>query len=139
MCDLTKKLFQIVEQIPDEMDTITLTDLKQIRDGIIGYRLEKGHAIAQSLFDHNHISIALTMIPNGGRFPEHVHRSPINELLIVLSGELTMKINNEIREFKEGELVVINSNVKHDVTARGDATIVAITIPKDEGFPERVS
>jgi len=137
MCKLTKKLFEIVNQIPDDMETITLNDLRQIKDGIISYRLEKGEAISQSILDHNYVSIALTTIPNGCHFPEHVHINPINELLIVLNGKLRMKINNEIREYKEGELVIINSNVKHDATAVGDATFVAITIPKDEGFPQR--
>ena len=133
MCEITRKLFEIVEQIPDDFSVLTLEYLKETADGVTRYRLANGYADSKSLLDHQHVSIALTSVPKGASFPEHVHHSPVNyELLIILSGILNVKIE----EYKEGEMIVINRNVKHSATAVEDATFVAITIPRDEGFPQ---
>ena len=136
MCEITKKLFEIVEQIPDDFSVLTLDDLKETVDGVTRYRLANGRADSKSLLDHQHISIALTSVPKGVSFPEHVHHSPVNyELLIILSGILNIK-TEEHKDYGEGEMIVINRNVKHSATAVEDATFVAITIPRDEGFPK---
>lgn len=136
MCDITRKLFEIAEQIPDDFNVLTLEDLKETADGVTRYRMLNGYADTKSLLNHRHVSIALIEMPEGMQFPEHVHHTPVNhEILIILSGRLNVKVEEE-REYKEGEMIVINRNVKHSATAVEDATFVAITIPRDEGFPQ---
>jgi quercetin dioxygenase-like cupin family protein len=133
---LTKKLFEIAEQIPDDMESLTLSDFIEIQNGVTSYRLEDGISASKSLFNHRYVSIALTHLPDGKKFPEHKHKHPIQEILIVLSGKIFMTINGHVSEYNEGEVAVVNSNNKHDATAVGDATFVVLTIPRDEGFPE---
>ena len=136
MCELTKKLFEIVDQIPDDYNVLTLEDRKESVDGATRYRLNDCYATTNSLLSHQHVSIALTSIPEGCVFPEHVHHSPVNhEILIILKGILKVKVEEE-REYGEGDMIVINRNIKHSATAVEDATFVAITIPRDEGFPQ---
>lgn len=132
---LTKQIFEIAEKIPEDYSVATLSDFKEVVDGITKYRLMKGYATTSSLLDHRHVSIAVTTIPDGGKFQEHVHRIE-KEMLIILEGRLRMSINKKSKIYKEGSLITINKNVKHDATAIGDAVIVALTIPRDEGFPK---
>ena len=116
MCELTKKLFEIVDQIPDDYNVLTLEDLKESVDGVTRYRLNDGYATTNSLLCHQHVSIALTSIPEGCVFPEHVHHAPVNhEILIILKGILKVKVEEE-REYREGDMIVINRNIKHSVS-----------------------
>lgn len=134
--DVTKKLKEIVDYIDESANTPTLSDFKQIRDGITGYKLHNGFAESESLLSTYRAGIALISIPNKGQFPRHSHAYPVQyELLIVLEGELIITINKQKQTLKENDYVKIDRNVKHYAVAVGDVTLIAITIPRDEGFP----
>ena len=137
MCELTNKIKEIAERIPDNPKTPSLSDFREISNGVTRYRLKKGYASSTSLFKHKNASIALTRIPDGGHFMEHEHIAPVEyELILMLSGKLLIEIGEEKRELSELDMVRIEKEVKHNATAVGDALFVAITIPADyEGFP----
>jgi len=137
MCDIIKKLKEVIEVIP-ENTIFTLDDLKDIRDGVTMYKLDNDMmAISRGLYTHEKISIALTKIPDKGRMPLHVHKPPVKaEVIFVLTGILQMTINNKKKKLLPETVEIIKTDVKHDATAIGDVLLVAITIPKDEAFPE---
>jgi quercetin dioxygenase-like cupin family protein len=140
MCDITEKIREIAEMIPDEFEDIkipTLEDFKFIQQGITKYKLENGYASSYGLLNHEKASIALTQIPDGSYWPEHNHQYPVlYELIIVLEGHLKMTINGEEKRLSEFDLIKIDQEIKHDALAVGDVLIIAITIPRDEGFPQ---
>jgi quercetin dioxygenase-like cupin family protein len=137
MCNITNKLKEIATQIPDDVSVMTINDFKFIENGITKYKLKNGCATSRSLLCNEKISIALTAIPDGGFLREHEHVFPVKyELIMLLEGTLKMNIGGKETLIEEEEFVKIERNIKHDALAIGDVLLVALTIPKDEGFPE---
>lgn len=139
MCEIVQHLKRVLDQFPDDTaDVPTLEDLRQISEGVTKYKLAHGlHAISRNLDNTEHATIAKTVIPKGGYFPPHVHNSPVRyETIFILEGILIMTIGRERMTLTQYDQISITQNVKHDAYAKEDVTLIAITIPKDNGFPK---
>lgn len=141
MCNITDKLFKIVDQIEEHPDIPSLLDVvggKSNSRNYYGTLRDKLTPVAESVLDIEKASIALVRIPKTGRFPLHEHKTPVlYELLIILDGELKLTVEGVEKTLREFEVEKINRNVKHSAYAEEDVLLIAISIPRDEGFPRQ--
>ncbi len=138
MCRITDKIVRIIDKIPEDAEIPSIFDFRVEENGKIRYKLKtkSTYAAATSLLHHEKASIALIRIPDKGEFPLHNHKAPVlYEILIILDGKLRLTVNDVTSDLSEFEMIKIDRNVKHSALAIGDVLLIAITIPRDEGFP----
>jgi len=75
-------------------------------------------------------------VPNGAQFVYHQHDQ--TEWLIVRKGTMIVYLGDDPhpRELWPGDGVKIEPHTSHRVVARGDLSIVAVTIPPDAEYPD---
>lgn len=113
----------------------SIRDFRIIDEGIIKYKLDKGEAISESIYSTEDIAIAKFFVPKGNTFPTHIHVN-IDEWLIVLKGSLKLFVEGENVTLNRYDSIKINADKSHYAIAVEDSTIIAITAPRDDGFPE---
>jgi len=133
MCELIKELERITPDLPP------IPNIIQYREEIDNrtiYRFNGGIVTSENLHSEEAIAIAKIFIHKGVTFERHVH--PFSyEWLIILRGSLILSFDDS----KDILLNVYDSinidiNKPHSAYAVEDTTIIAITIPKDDGFPK---
>lgn len=113
----------------------SIKDFRIIDEGVIKYKLDKGEAISEPIYSTEEIAIAKFFIPKDDAFPTHVHKN-IDEWLIMLKGSLELFIEGEKTVLNKYDSVKITADKSHYAIAVEDSTIIAITAPRDDGFPE---
>jgi len=143
MCEKIERLRELVRELPDDYPTagVTLEDMKEVANNVTKYRLlGDKFALSYSLFDHPNISIAHTTIPKGGYWGYHQHLPPVkNEIVFMVEGEMEIDMLGEGKvKIKAGsnDFHIMNQNVIHDAYAITKVVIIAVTIPRDYGFPK---
>ena len=58
------------------------------------------------------------------------HHPDWNEWWFIIDGSWEWDIEGEIREIKKGDLVFIEKNKKHKITARGDAAAIRLAVSR---------
>lgn len=66
-------------------------------------------------------AITKGFLKTGGIFDWHSHQD-IDEIFIVLKGEGTYYCEEEITEYKEGDVMITPANLKHKIEAKGKET-----------------
>lgn len=96
-------------------------------------------SVVKSLCSKGMVGVVDAIIPEGLKFPTHLHEEPIIEYLIVYKGRLSVKVDEkDAVEVGVGEFCRFAEGVIHTVTAMegyGDAEMIGITVPKDPGYP----
>jgi len=64
----------------------------------------------------------------------HWHVQLVNEWLMVYEGEINVLFRDKIVNVKEADYIFIPANIEHTTYAVTDCKVIAITMPKDEGF-----
>ena len=132
MCEVLDKLEQLTLELPQ---VPSLKDFKITEDGITTYRLENGVAISENIYSTVDVAIAKTHIPKGTTFNTHLHDMS-GEWVIVLDGVLDATIESKTFTLGKYDSIKIDANKPHSAIAVEDTTIIAITVPRDEGYPE---
>ena len=78
------------------------------------------------------ISINETWFEDGTVVDWHSHEG--YEIIIVTEGCLKLLFKTEEQTLNKRDKTIISSNIPHSAEAIGDTWIVAITVPKDDGF-----
>lgn len=131
MCTILEKLCEITPNLPH----VPLGDFKTIDNFNTSYVFEYGTATSQNVYSTPDIAIAKTFIPEGTAFEPHVHTS-VSEWIIVLSGKLKVFTEEFTDTLVKYDSLKIPANKPHSALALEDTIIIAITVPKDEGYPE---
>ena len=132
MCMALDKLEELTPNLPI---VPSLQDFKIVSDGIIKYRLDKGEAISESIYYTEDVAIAKFHIPTGNTFITHAHKNS-DEWLIVLKGILGLTVEDEYFLLHKYDSTKITADKPHKAIAVENSTIIAITVPRDDGFPE---
>lgn len=132
MCKNLDKLEALTPKLPR---IPSIKDFRVISEGVIKYQLDKGEAISEPIYSTEDIAIAKFFIPKGSTFPTHVHVN-IDEWLILLKGSLSLFIEDELVVLNRYDSIKITADKPHHAIAVEDSTIIAITAPRDDGFPE---
>lgn len=85
-----------------------------------------GHSAA---IDYDHFSIAKTVLARGGAVERHYHRLS-DEIYLFVKGIGQMRVNQETFPVGPGDLVLIEPNDWHDVTAVGEEGLEFYTITR---------
>ena len=131
MCKILDKLNELTPNLPAP----TLSKYKAVNGSITTYNFESGSAISENIYSIPEIGIAKTFIKGGTTFDIHQHELS-GEWIIVLNGELKIYIKSEFQTLYKYDSVKIDAKKPHFAIAIQDTTIIAITIPRDDGFPE---
>ncbi len=92
-----------------------------------------GHRISPVTVSGNYDMVIGETSPNVPGPPPHFH-SALNELFMVLEGEMEFMINGEIKIVKEGESVDLPPNVIHTFKNVGASTCKWVNIHSPKGF-----
>ena len=80
-----------------------------------------GHSTAQGpTITGKELEIGYYTEPKGTGAKPHHHKS--EQIMLVLSGRLRMRVGNEVREIGPGEVALILSDQEHEQTALEDGT-----------------
>lgn len=132
MCVALDKLEELTPNLPL---VPSLSDFKIIKDDVTNYKLENGEATSESIYSTEEIAIAKFFIPKDGIFRTHVH-SNSDEWLILLKGILEVAIEKDSTVLHKYDSIKITADKPHKAVAVENSTIIAITVPRDDGFPE---
>ena len=103
---------------------------------IVEYTTEGPKIYGKCLHNEEAFAIQLVTIPKGSTFPSHKHNKPIVEYGIVIEGVLMITINNLRTKIGPGEHIRVPPESLHEAEALEDTRVIAVTIPRDPGFPK---
>lgn len=132
MCEV---LFKLEQLTPDLPPVPQLSNFKEEFNDVIVYRFKEGVVRSSNVYSEDDIAIAKSFIPNGVTFDMHSHKYS-REWVIVLEGLLKLTLDGEELVLDKYDSIKIEADKPHSAKALQDTTIIAITIPKDDGFPE---
>ena len=132
MCAIINKLEQLTPKLPL---IPTLSKYKSNSGKIANYVFGSGTVVSESLYATPDIGIAKTYIKEGITFDIHKHEIS-GEWLIVLNGILKVVVDGEEYILNKYDSIKIDAKKPHFAIAVADTTLIAITVPKDDGFPE---
>lgn len=90
-------------------------------DEMLGSVVAPGHSTAYGpTITGNELEIGYYTEPKGTGAKPHHHKS--EQMMLVLSGRLRMRIGDEVREIGPGEVALILSDQEHEQTALEDGT-----------------
>ena len=132
MCMLIDKLEEITPKLPEypPLNSFTVTSDNQTR-----YIFKNGVAVSENIYNTDDIAIAKTFIPKGVTVGPRAHIIS-NEWVIVLDGVLKIFSEEEEKILNKHDSVMVIANKPHYAIAVEDTTIIAITVPKDDGWPD---
>lgn len=132
MCMLIDKLEEITPKLPEYPP---LSSFKIVSNNQTRYVFKNGVAVSENIYNTDDIAIAKTFIPKGVTVEPHAHTIS-NEWVIVLDGVLKIFSEEEEKILNKHDSVMVIANKPHYAIAVEDTTIIAITVPKDDGWPE---
>lgn len=132
MCNIIKKLEQLTPKLPPVPD---LVFYRVSRGTPVTYAFKAGDAVSENIYSTPDIGIAKTFIKEGVTFDIHKHEIS-GEWIIVLNGVLKIFVDSVETELHKYDSIKIDAKKPHFAMAVTDTTIIAITVPKDDGFPE---
>jgi len=132
-----------VEKIMDmdilEQLTKTLPDLSVFARGealgCMEYEVEGGTSFGWNLLNIGEVAVQRNFMSKGTTFPGHTH--PSNEWVVVSKGKLQFTIDHEQQDVVYiGQCQFLPANCFHSAYALEDTSIIGITVPAAEGYPD---
>lgn len=135
MCKEVDLLEEAYNKLPDIPHFSTL--IKICEGKMAEYHTgSTGKFTSESLLDEPGISIAKSHITKGTRVPLHNHPNSY-EILIILEGSMDVDFLSHNEILMKDDFIKIDMEIPHTVTTIEDTTFIALTVPRDEGFPRR--
>lgn len=132
MCNIINKLEQLTPKLPPVPD---LASYRFNRGSTVTYAFKAGDAVSENIYSTPDVGIAKTFIKEGVTFDIHKHKIS-GEWIIVLNGVLKVFVDSVESELHKNDSIKIDAKKPHFAIAVTDTTFIAITVPKDDGFPE---
>lgn len=128
------KLKELTEKLPPIPKLTDLVVSKEITDNI-EYFTEKGRILGKSLLDKPSCSVQELVLEKGSLFPPHTHDDEI-EFGIIYEGELEVTIDGKAFTVGKGEIIKFNKQEVHSGLAIVDTWMIAVAIPRIDGYPK---
>lgn len=126
------KLEELTPKLPEVPSLVTF---KKTENNTTRYDFKDGVALSESIYNTPEIAIAKTFIPKGTTFEEHIHQIS-GEWVVILEGSLKVFFDDKEQLLNKHDCVVVIANKPHSAIAVEDTTLIAITIPRDDGWPD---
>lgn len=131
MCEYIEKLRTLTPNLPPK----PFSDLrKKVSDGMVTYHVKEGVMLSTSLYNEE-ISIAKTFISENAQLENHFHDGSY-EVIIILEGTLEVTTEQETKRLTKFDKIELNKSQPHSAVAITDCWFVALTVPRDYGFPQ---
>ena len=103
---------------------------------MIQYEIERGTSFGFKLLSEKSISAARVFTSKGSRYPKHNHKQ--REYMLVYKGKIIVHLGDSGEEkiLNVGDCIYIPPDTPHYVDFPEDSWVLAVTIPKGDGFPE---
>jgi len=129
---LIDKLEEITPRLPEYPPLSSfkvITGINQAR-----YNFRNGTILSENIYSTHDVAIAKTFIPKGTIIEPHAH-AVSDEWVIVIEGSLKMFSEDNEQLLNKHDSIMVIANKPHHAIAVEDTTIIAITVPKDDGWP----
>jgi mannose-6-phosphate isomerase-like protein (cupin superfamily) len=113
---------------------INFNSITKIDNTRVDYRVGSGHCEGNGVFNDDRAAIQVANLGVDTIFPPHAHNE--NEILICIQGEVIVSSAIESRLLKVGDVIKIEPGMVHNCFSKDGATIIGITIPASEGYPD---
>lgn len=135
MCKEIDKLEEVYSRLPDIPHFSAL--LKKCDGRHFEYETENnGEFVSVSLHEEPRISIAKSRITKGSEVPLHDHPNSY-EIIIILDGMISIEFENgDVKVLRKDDYAKIDATIGHSALVLLDTEFIAITVPRDEGFPK---
>ena len=135
MCKEIDKLEEVYNRLPDIPHFSKL--LKNCNGRLFEYKVEnEGQFTSISLHEEPDISIAKSHLTKGSEVPLHNHPNSY-EIIIVLKGMISIEFENgDVKVLRRNDFAKIDAILGHSASVGCDTEFIAITVPRDEGFPK---
>lgn len=128
--EILHEIIETLEPIPSFVDFETFS-----AEGYKEYKVTNGEMKSHSLFNSDVVAVAKTFISKGAVLDAHVHPDS-TELIVIMDGELQIHSGRKAMMLPKFSSIKIDKNINHSAVAVEDTWFIAITIPRDYGFPE---
>jgi quercetin dioxygenase-like cupin family protein len=108
------------------------------------YNIDQGSCFISPLFKDKNSAILSAFLPADSVFPKHYHK--VHEYLLIVKGLLEVRgVTDGIRPegsvhsgdvFGPSSVVYLKPDVDHEVIVLENTTLIGVTIPADEGYPD---
>ncbi|NBP02728.1 MAG: cupin domain-containing protein [Proteobacteria bacterium] len=89
----------------------------------------------QNILDEDYTKVKKIVI-NPGESPSYQYHFKRSEIWVLVKGTGKVKIDDEVHYYREGDVVFIPKEAKHQMTNIGDADLIFIEVQLGESFEE---
>jgi mannose-6-phosphate isomerase-like protein (cupin superfamily) len=89
----------------------------------------------QNILDEDYTKVKKIII-NPGESPSYQYHFKRSEIWVLVKGTGKVKIDDEVHYYREGDVVFIPKEAKHQMTNIGDADLIFIEVQLGESFEE---
>lgn len=130
---MCKEIEELKKILPNLSEVPGLIKFKTpLMSGVSSYEVPKGQMITFQIRSVPNYSLNETWFADGTVVEWHSHEG--YEIIIVTEGCLKLFFENKEETLNKRDKTIISSNIPHSAQAIGETWIVAISVPKDEGF-----
>jgi mannose-6-phosphate isomerase-like protein (cupin superfamily) len=133
-----KAFLDKLEELTNGLPSIPFFNIKQKECTEINlfteYQITHGELKMFPLFVCDDISIAKGYMSKGSVIQKHFHAG-CYEIIIILMGKMIIGLDNKTTEMEKFDKIIISIDQPHTAIAVSDCWFIAITVPRDEGFP----
>jgi quercetin dioxygenase-like cupin family protein len=108
---------------------------KEIGVGWKDYKSRNGTMRGYTIHNCPEVAIAKVHMSKGSFLGAHNHGECM-EILVVLDGEIGLQFEDKMIKLEKFDHIKIDRNTNHIAIAYQETWMLAVTIPKDYGFPE---
>ena len=125
-----KKLTEELPAVPKLEDLVSMSS-----PAVIEYEVEKGMSMAHSLLSKPDVGVMDLFLSKGTEFPTHQHLDE-QEWGMIYKGSVEMEMDGDTKILTVGDFVWIKKGSVHSGVALEDTKMIAISIPRTDGYPE---
>lgn len=133
--DSIEKLKKLTADLPGipRLDDLLL-DASSSKHSII-YKVDEGTSFGLALLNRPEVAVQELFVSKGTKWPSHLHDTE-TEWGIIYKGDMEVVVDGEKSMLGPGDCVRCNKKEVHSSEAITDCWLIAIAVPRIEGYPE---
>jgi quercetin dioxygenase-like cupin family protein len=117
-----------------ELTDDILKGLTIFANNSVEYKINSGKCVGVGLLKQKDVAVQFVTYSPNSFFPNHSHTNE-KEIAIIVSGEFINIMNGEEKKYLSEDVVVIPKGISHSHIIPDGCTLIAITIPASEIYP----
>jgi mannose-6-phosphate isomerase-like protein (cupin superfamily) len=125
---------RVIRVLSEKPDVIPLKNIAAFVGAEVTYECKRGTCVGIALMKNDRVGVQYAELSADTEMEAHTHIEN-EEHLIAVTGELFSKIGEEVKSAKAGEVMTIHSGQTHIPYCVVPTTVIGITVPASEGYP----